>query len=202
MTKISMPLTSGTREECIEYIRKLAEKLGYTPTRADIPDMTMTLIKKYYTAWSKIIVDAQLETFTLREQKEQRRAAMQIRFMKLANAYKADVAVCRTPEYEFLKLDYINRLKSDPHGLEPIGCRSTKEETKSYLRALSEKLGYSPTVNVTPCAKQILKKYPSWFEALEDAGLERSNTDLQSELREQINDEQFRLYLQNLLNEG
>lgn len=197
-----MPLKSVSREECIEYIRNLAERLGYTPTRADIPDIKMTLIKKHYSAWSKIIADAQLETFTLREQKEHRLAAMQIRLIKLAKAYKADVSVCQTPEYEFLKLDYISRLKCDSHGLEPIGCQSTKEQIKIYLRALSKELGYSPTLNVTPCAKKILKKYKSWFEALEDAGLERSNTEAQSELRELVNDEKFRNLLTEITKEG
>ena len=76
-------------------------------------------------------------------------------------------------------------------GFDPIDKTSNKETIENYLKALAKELGYTPTMPMTMGCKQIIKKYGSWFAALDDAGLERSNTEHQEILRAQMNSRHF-----------
>lgn len=194
MIRKNVPEKYGAREEHIAYIKKLAAQLGYTPTRADIPNSRLALIKKHYTVWSQIIIDAGLEYFSGERQQALRQKALDERLRKFAQSYPKQ---CGMEEYIFLKNEYTQK-KRRPLGYEPLGAHTDKETIKAYLRALSEELGYSPTIPVTHGANQILKRYKSWFEALEAAGLEHSNTEFQAALRAQMNDAHFRQMLKSM----
>lgn len=198
MLSNKISITKGTKKETIEYIKNLARILGYTPTKADIPQREMAVIKIHYRAWTKIIPDAGLEPFTTKNQQQLRQKALDERLKKLAQAYSQDADIMDKEEYEFLKYEYCCKTKQQPKEIEPIKNNSSKEEIKEYLKALARELGYSPTMPVTASSKQILKKYKTWMSALKGAGLEPSDSEQQYTLREEKNEEKFREILENI----
>lgn len=190
------------KEWLIHYIRLLAVRLGYTPTRSDIPRWKMAKIKKYYGAWSKIINEAGLESYNTDHQKALRQEALGIRIKKLAKVYSINPESVDRREYELLKIEFITSKKCEPKDFAPIGSQNTKEEIQAYLQAMEEELGYTPTMAVATCVKPIVKKYKNWDMAIEDAGLELSDTLSQIHLREEINDRKFLQLLVGIMDDS
>ena len=190
-----------TRAEHISYIKELAEYLGYTPTRNDIPIDRMLLIKKHYTTWLDVIRAAGLERASTKRQKKLRREALDRQLYALAKEYERYGEIVDRDTYEFLKDEYTYNKKRVPDGYEAIDARSSKEEIRSYLIALAEELGYTPTMRVTSGASQIIRKYDSWYEAVDDAGLERPNSIRQTRLRKEVAQREFDRLLRSICQE-
>ena len=190
-----------TRAEHISYIKELAEYLGYTPTRNDIPTDRMLMIKKHYTTWLDVIRQAGLERAGTKRQKALRKEALDRQLYALAEECDRHGYVFDRDTYEFLKVEYTYNEKRAPCGHETIDARSSKEEIRSYLIALAEELGYTPTMRVTSGASQILRKYSSWYEAISDAGLELPNSIRQTRLRKEVAEREFDRLLRSICQE-
>ena len=189
-----------TKQALVVYIKELADHLGFTPTKKDIPVEKMVLIKQYYTAWIKIICDADLESFSTVHQRMLRRKRLDVRLAALARVYIKNPKHVRKKEYILLKSEYI-QTKRCPEEFKPIDRTSDRKTIQAYLKALAEELGYTPTMPMTMGCKQITKKYGNWFNALDAAGLERSNTEHQEALRAQINNRRFDRLLRSICQE-
>lgn len=154
------------------------------------------MIRKYYTAWVRIIADAGLARFDSPEQLKARKAALQRRLDGYALRY-FEQGRTSTQEHEFFKREFVRDEKIAPEGFKPLEMKSTKEEIAAYLRGLYEKYRYSPTIEMTEGAAVVLAKYKTWFEALKEAGLPATNTVEQINIRNENYERQFQKLLRS-----
>ena len=97
------------KQSLVAYIEDLAVCLGYTPTKKDIPAEKMVLIKQSYTAWIKVIYDANLESFSTAHQRMLRKEKLDARLNSLAQVYVKNPKHVRKQEYIFLKNEYAQK---------------------------------------------------------------------------------------------
>ncbi len=173
----------ATRQDCILYVKCLAERLGYTPVKTDIGEREMYLIKTHYTAWTHVIRDAGLECSVIPRQKKRRKARLDERLIFLAEVFIETPDRVDKEEYLFLRREYTYGKKQIFTDDIVITKNAPKEQIRAYLQEMADVLGYTPTVAMTRYAKQISKCYESWYAALSDAGLELPNTNNQLRLR-------------------
>ena len=103
----------ATRQDCLLYIKCLAERLGYTPVKTDIGEREMYLIKTHYTAWTHVIRDAGLECSATSRQKKRRKARLDERLSFLAEVFIETPDRVDKEEYLFFEAGIYLREKTD-----------------------------------------------------------------------------------------
>ncbi|MBO1306312.1 hypothetical protein JZO70_09080 [Enterococcus sp. 669A] len=159
-------------EELIELVHVIAEDLGRTPVREEFPYTSLTITR--FGSWTKFLESAGLEQYTAknRMKNEELIELVQARATELGHAPTKD-------EFAYTALaktrygTWNNFIESA--GLEPNNPRYNLSETQlmELIQAQAKKLRRTPFRKEFKYSTYAVKKFGSWDEFIESAGLEK-----------------------------
>ncbi|MBR6812351.1 MAG: hypothetical protein IKM51_03160, partial [Oscillospiraceae bacterium] len=170
--------SSDTPEQLLELLRERAQELGRAPTRQEF--YGSALLKKRFGPWPRVLIAAGLKEDKSTEEKQAHKRSIEQKDKARRNSNKKDQSRSKRRE-ERARLEY-----------EEAHTGDTDEALLKELKVYALQKGKTPSKDEYPGSGLLTKRFGSWREAVEKAGLELKHAELSKRAARKLMSEEER----------